>query len=40
MQSALLHNGRGFCIGIAIFTKEYEKRIVEIFENKLKYHTL
>ena len=29
-QSALLHNGRGSCIGIAIFTKEYEKMIVEI----------
>ena len=22
MQSALLHNGRGSCIGIAIFTRE------------------
>ena len=41
-QSALLHNGRGSCIGIAIFTREessdlfwdergVEKMIVEIF---------
>ena len=41
MQSALLHNGRGSCIGIAIFTREESsdlflderegKMIVEIF---------
>ncbi len=30
MQSALFHKDRGTCIGIAIFTKEYEKMIVEI----------
>ena len=46
MQSALLHNDRGFCIGIAIFTREGSsdlfldergrKMIVEILENKLK----